>query len=143
MIRAREAEADEVMRTRHDLVMELRIQEALEAGGEGGAPVGSESGVNKAAAVVIHDGKVTQDFAGRKNQGGAKFMGAKFQADILCFAAAYRAFGFVRHREKTTTFLIFVDGAVEKTRQGVRHLCLAEIRDRFLFGHCSGFLEAV
>jgi len=79
LIRAREAEADEMMRARHELVVKVGIQEAFKPGSAVGAAIGSEGGVDEAAPIVVHHGKVAQDFTGRESQGGAKLVGTKFQ----------------------------------------------------------------
>src|ERR1700693_3096574 len=133
MKRPRKAEPDEVMRTRHDLVVELRIQEAIEASGAMGAAARRERGFDEVAPVAVDNRKIAQGFSGRERERGAEFVGAKFEPEILCLATTNRAFGCVRQREETTTFLIFVDGAVEEIRQGLRHLCFAEKRDGFSF----------
>ena len=133
MKRPGKAEPDEVMRTRHDLVMKLRIQEAIEASGAISTAARRERGFDEVAPVAVDNGKIAQGFPGRERERGTEFVGAKFQPEILCLATADRAFGFVRHGEETTTFLIFVDGAVEEIRQGLRHLCFAEKRDGFSF----------
>src|SRR5260370_2499464 len=130
------------MWTRHDLVVELRSQEAIEASGTIGDAAGRKRGFDEFAPVAVDNGKIAQGFTGRKREGSAKFVDAKFQPQILRFATADGAFGFVRHREKTAAFFIFVDGAIEKIRQGLRHLCFAEIRDGFRFRNCGRFLEA-
>lgn len=65
MIRAREPEADEMVRTGHDLVVELRIQETLDAGGAIGSAGGSESRIDEVTPVAVDNGKVAQDFSGR------------------------------------------------------------------------------
>ena len=142
MKRPRKAEPDEVMRTRHDLVVELRIQEAIEASGAIGAADRRERSFDEVAPVAVDNRKIAQGFSGRERERGAEFVGAKLQPEILRFATADRAFGFVRHREETTAFPIFVDGAVEEIRQGLCHLCFAEIRDGIRFGHGGRFLEA-
>ena len=142
MKRPRKAEPDEVMRTGHDLVMESRIQEAIEATGAIGAAARRERGFDEVAPVAVDNRKIAQGFSGRERERGAEFVGAKLQPEILRLTTADRAFGFVRHREETTTLLIFVDGAVEEIRQGLRHFCFAEKRDGFGFAQCGRFLKA-
>ena len=142
MKRPGKAEPDEVVRTRHDLVVELRIQEAIEASGAIGAADRRERSFDEVAPVAVDNRKIAQGSSGRERERGAEFVGAKLQPEILRFATADRALGFVRHREETTTFLVFVDGAVEEIRQGLRHLCFAEKRDGFGFAQCGRSLEA-
>ena len=141
MIRASEAETYEMMRAGHDLVMKMGIQEAFEASNLVGAAAGSESGIHKAAPIVIHDGQVAQDLARRQTQSGAQLIGAKFQPQILCFASANRTLGFARNRIETAASLVFVNAAPEQIRQGARDLRLAEVGDNFGLGNRRGLLK--
>src|SRR5260370_17682433 len=74
VIRRGEPQPDEMMGTRHNLVMEMRIQEAFEARQAIRAAVRGERGVHKIAPVVINDRKITEDFAGREHKAGAQFV---------------------------------------------------------------------
>jgi len=87
---------------------------------------GFQLGFDEVAPVAVDNRKIAQGFSGRERERGAEFVGAKLQPEILRLTTADRAFGFVRHREETITLLIFVDGAVEEIRQGLRHFCFAE-----------------
>src|SRR5258707_15177627 len=100
MKRPGKAETDEVVRTRHDLVVELRIQEAFETRGAIGPAARGESGIDEVSPIAVDNGKITQDFSGRERQGSAQFVGVELQPKILSFAAADRAFGFLRRRLK-------------------------------------------
>lgn len=122
MKRPREAEPDEMMRARHDLVMKMRIQEAFQAGGAIGPAAFGKSGIGEVAPVSVDDGKIAQDFAGWKGEGGAKFIGAKLEAKVLRLAAADGALGFVRIGIEAAAFLVFVNGTAEKIRQALRQL---------------------
>src|SRR5258707_14507388 len=110
MKRPGKAETDEVVRTGHDLVVELRIQEALETSGSIGPAARGESGIDEVSPVAVDNGKIAQDFSGRERQGSTQFVGVELQPEILYFAAADRAFGFLRRRVKFRAFLIFMDG---------------------------------
>ena len=141
MIRAREAEADEMMRAGHDLVVKVGIQEAFEARQAIRAAAGRKRGVHKAAPIVVHDGQVAQNFTRGQDKGGAKLIGAKFQPQILCFAAANRTFRFTRNCIETTACLVFVNAALEQIRQRARDFRFAEVSDEFRFGNRGGFLK--
>src|SRR5260370_2307867 len=108
VIRPREPQPDEMMRTRHNLVMEMRIQEAFEARQAIRAAVRGERGVHKIAPVVINDRKITEDFAGREHKAGAQFVRAEFKTKILRFAAADRALGFRLHGVNAPPFFLFI-----------------------------------
>src|SRR5690242_10593325 len=53
---------DKMMRTRHDLVMKLGIQETFEARGAIRSATGTKSGVRKIKPIAVDDGKISQDF---------------------------------------------------------------------------------
>ena len=142
MIRASEAETYEMMRTGHDLVVKIGIQEAFEASNLVGAAAGSEGGIHKSAPIVVHHGKVTQNLARRQSQSGTKLIGAKFQTQILCFASANRTLGFAQNRKETAAGLVFVNPAPEQIGQGARDLRLAEVGDNFGLGNRGGLLKA-
>jgi len=67
MKRPRKAEPDEVMRTGHDLVMESRIQEAIEATGDWRA-ARRERGFDEVAPVAVDNRKIAQGFSGRERE---------------------------------------------------------------------------
>src|SRR5437773_1872831 len=142
MIRASEAETYEMMRTGHDLVVKIGIQEAFEASNLVGAAAGSEGGIHKSAPIVVHHGKVTQNLARRQSQSGTKLNGANVQAPTLCYASANRALGFVRNRNESAASLVLVDAAREQIGQGARNLRLAEVGDNFGLGNRGGLLKA-
>src|SRR5258708_15899796 len=104
VIRPREPQPDKMMRTRHNLVMEMRVQKAFEARQAIRAAVQGERGVHKIAPVVIDDGKIAEDFAGGENKAGAKFVRPGLEAKILPFAPPHGPLRFCSHSATSPSF---------------------------------------
>src|SRR5207245_6025352 len=116
--RARETKPNEMMRTKHDLVVEKRIQEAFEAVHAIRAAIGSERGVDKIAPLAVDDRKIAQNFARWKHEGGTKLIGTEFEPKILRLAATNSTLGLVWDGVEAAAIFIFLDGATKKLRQG-------------------------
>src|SRR5260370_27477136 len=106
-----------MMRAGQDLVVEERIQKALEARQAIRAAVRGQRAVLKIAPIAIDNGKIAEDFAGRQHETGAQFARAALETKNPGFATAAAAVGFGWHGVETAAFLVFVDLAAEELGQ--------------------------
>src|SRR6266496_3453252 len=131
-----------MMRTRHNLVVEKRIQEAFEPVHAIRATTGSERGVDKITPLAVDDRKIAQNFARWKHEGGTKLIGAEFETRILRFATTNRTLCLAWDGVEAAAIFIFLDGATKKLRQGTREFSPAQIGHDLRFRNGGGFLEA-
>src|SRR6266704_1296021 len=114
-----------MIRTRHDLVVEMRIQEAFEAVHAIRATIGSERGVDKITPLAVDDRKIAQNFARWKHEGGTKLIGTEFETKILRFAATNRTLCLAWDGVEAAAIFIFLDG----TTRSEEHT--SELQSRF------------
>src|SRR5258708_30320802 len=129
-----------MMRAGQDLVVEERIQEALEARPAIRAAVRGQRGIHKIAPIAIDNGKIAEDFAGRQHETGAQFVRADLETKIPGFATADGAWGFGWRGVETAAFLVFVDLAAEELGQRGGELRASKIRNDFGLGYRGRFL---
>src|SRR5580658_9313334 len=142
MIGPSQSQPDEVVRAREDLVMELGVEEALEAADAIRALTLGQGGIDEVAPIAVDDGKIAQDLARRKNQSGAKFVCAKLEAKIFGLGSANGAHWFERHRMPPAAIPVFMECAAKKIGQRARDFRPTQKSDDLGFGNSRFLLKA-